>query len=149
MTTSLAGEFIEMICYHWQNLQQARYSPNEFAHIHVEWFTHKGQLCSKQYQHSNAVVYRERAYDVEDRGDLLILSSEDYPRYCISKTNYGFYGKTADGAKLDDGTEIESKLFLSNVKMEVIDRGRLNGKLLWGEVPGPFIFHKSNGIFST
>ena len=39
MTTSLADEFIEMICYHWQNLQQARYSPNEFAHIHVEWFT--------------------------------------------------------------------------------------------------------------
>jgi hypothetical protein len=149
MTTSLADEFIEMVCHHWQNLHQARFSPNEFAHIHVEWFTHRKWLYSKQWHHCNGTVYRERAYDVEDRGNLLILSSENYPKFCISKTNYGFYGKTADGVKLHDGTEIESKLFLSNVKMEVIDIGRLNGKLLWGEVPGPFIFHKSNGIFST
>lgn len=142
MTISLEHEFSEMICHHWQNLHQARFSPSEFAHIHIEWFTYEGFLCSKQWHHCDGTVYRERKYTVEDRGDLLILSSDNYPRYCISKTNYGFYGKTADNAKLDDGTQIESKLFLSNVKMEVIDRGRLNGKLLWGDVPGPFIFHK-------
>lgn len=135
-------EFSDMICHHWHNLAQAQHSPTSFAHIHMEWWICGDEICSKQWYDHDGRVYRQRKHKVEDRGDVLILSTEDQPKVCIYPTNYGFHGKTPENSINSKGIEIHSEIFISKDKVEVIDIGRLNGKLLWGDVPGPFIFHK-------
>ena len=111
------NHFIKCLLHKWDNLHQAQCQPNQFAHVHYDWFlNHNGILSSKQWYHWNGETYRERThwlsqYPGEDKLQLLIVESNITIEFTESEAGV-YVGKT-DGQVDSNGVLYLLHLFLS------------------------------------
>tara|TARA_B100001093_G_scaffold250092_1_gene239535 strand:- start:25837 stop:26271 length:435 start_codon:yes stop_codon:yes gene_type:complete len=135
--------FLECLIHKWDNLHQAQCQPNQFAHVHYDWFVNDdGVLSSKQWYHWNGETYRERTHwlsQQEDKLQLLIIESDITLEFRESEAGV-YVGKT-EGQIDYNGVKVESVISLDSTTFTSMDKGTdANGKVQWGVVPSPFIF---------
>ena len=51
-----SARFLEYLCHKWDNLQQAQQWPNQFAHVHYDWWVEGAHLHSRQWYDWNGHV---------------------------------------------------------------------------------------------
>lgn len=139
----LSKKFLELICHKWDNLHQAQCWPNEFAHVHYDWWMDNGVLHSKQWYDWNGEVYRYRTHTLEDRKDEMILHIKETKLHLSFKWGEGgiLVGTTPPNCYNASGIKIDTSISLDAQTYTSFDKGTTEkGEVLWGKIPSPFIF---------
>ncbi len=136
--------FLKYLCHKWDNLQQAQCWPNQFAHVHYDWWVEGAFLHSKQWYDWSGEVYRERTHQLDIFDNHIKLNINESGLHLIfteDETGHGFIGKTPENSYNEKGIKIETVVTLDAVTYTSFDKGTdKDGNILWGKIPGPFIF---------
>ena len=94
----------------------------------------------------NEEVYRERTNKISIRDDKIVLTILESGLDVIFKKDYyntgGYIGGVPEGTYNNNGIKVESRITLDQRTYTSFDQGiDSNGKIVWGDVEGPFIFH--------
>ena len=137
-------DFIDCLVHKWDNIDQAQSNPNEYSHVHYDWFIEDDQLKSKQWYHWNNEVYRERTNELSLDEDKIILSIlETGIDVVFTQDSDGYIGRVL--GKIYKGVKVESYITLNEHTYTSFDQGiDSNGKVIWGDIAGPFIFHHTS-----
>tara|TARA_B100000214_G_scaffold368836_1_gene340978 strand:- start:3518 stop:3958 length:441 start_codon:yes stop_codon:yes gene_type:complete len=139
-----SARFLEYLCHKWDNLQQAQQWPNQFAHVHYDWWVEGAHLHSRQWYDWNGHVYRERTHRLDIQDDHIKLNINESGLHLIFKldeTGHGFIGKVPPNTYNENGILIETTITLDSATYTSFDKGTdKDGNILWGKIPGPFVF---------
>ena len=137
-----SARFLEYLCHKWDNLQQAQQWPNQFAHVHYDWWVEGAHLHSKQWYDWSGEVYRQRTHHLDIQEDPIKLNINESGLHLIFKEDVtGFIGMTPPDTYNEKGIKIETTITLDPVTYTSFDKGTdKDGNILWGKIPGPFIF---------
>ena len=139
-------DFLECLIHNWDNITQAQSYPNSYTHCHYDWSIDGDILKSKQWYHWNNEVYRERKNKLTVEEDKIILTILDNNIDVIftkdEHNSSGYIGSVKENTYTNNGIKVCSLITLDKRTYTSFDQGiDSNGKIVWGDVEGPFIFH--------
>ena len=140
------NDFLDCLIHKWDNLEQAQRDPNKYTYCHYDWTIEGDILKSKQWYNWNEEVYRERTNKISIMDDKIVLTILETGLDVIFKKDYyntgGYIGGVPEGTYNNKGIKVESRITLDQRTYTSFDQGiDSNGKIVWGDVEGPFIFH--------
>tara|TARA_R100000700_G_C3153375_1_gene131370 strand:+ start:204 stop:626 length:423 start_codon:yes stop_codon:yes gene_type:complete len=137
------NDFLDCLIHNWDNRSQAQSQPSLYTYCHYDWCVEGDILKSKQWYHWDGEVYRERSNKLTVNDDKIILTILDNGIDVIfRKDEYGYIGKVDT---YSNGIKVLSSITLNEETYTSFDQGiDSHGKIVWGDVEGPFIFHHTS-----